>query len=146
MLSLCFVDPFDFGIKFDVIRKLSDFRVDFLVLLATDMDANRAYEHYVKGNSPKLDEALGNVQWRERWEKEVRREGFPAFLAKEFAGSMESLHYLPVPLHRMMKVRTDGNVPLYYLALFSRNELAYKFWDQGRKYSTDQSSFRFEEH
>ncbi len=34
VLSLCFVDPFDFGIKFETLRKLSNFYVDFLVLLA----------------------------------------------------------------------------------------------------------------
>src|SRR5947207_3892911 len=34
VLSLCFVDPFDFGIKFQTLRRLSSFFIDFLVLLA----------------------------------------------------------------------------------------------------------------
>ena len=35
VLSLCFVDPFDIGIKFETLRKLSERRkIDFLVLLA----------------------------------------------------------------------------------------------------------------
>ena len=41
--------------------------IDFVVLLAIGMDANRNYDHYVDGNSPKIDEALGNTEWRERW-------------------------------------------------------------------------------
>ena len=36
-------------------------------------------------------------------------------------------------------VRSDEkNLPLYYLALFSRHETAYKFWDDVLKYGTDQ--------
>ena len=41
VLSLCLVDPFDFGLKFEAIRRLSDLLIDFLVLLAAQMDANR---------------------------------------------------------------------------------------------------------
>jgi hypothetical protein len=58
---------------------------------------------------------------------------------------MESLRYLPTPLDRMKLVRSDEkNLPLYYLALFSRNDTAHQFWDQVLKYGTDQSSFNFE--
>jgi three-Cys-motif partner protein len=60
VLSLCFVDPFDFGLKFETLRRLSMVFMDFVVLLAIGMDANRNYEHYVAGDSTKIDEALGN--------------------------------------------------------------------------------------
>ncbi|HKV92760.1 MAG TPA: three-Cys-motif partner protein TcmP [Candidatus Angelobacter sp.] len=140
VLSLCFVDPFDFGIKFESLRRLSAFYIDFLVLLAIGMDANRNYDHYVDGNSPKIDEALGNTTWRERWkELGARRKEFRPFLASEFAKSMESLGYLPQTLHQMKQVRSDDrNLPLYHLALFSRNETAYQFWKDVLRYGTDQ--------
>jgi len=32
------------------------------------MDANRNYDHYVDGDSTKIDEALGNSRWRETME------------------------------------------------------------------------------
>jgi three-Cys-motif partner protein len=146
VLSLCLVDPFDFGIKFDTLRKLSRVYIDFVVLLAIGMDANRNYDHYVDGNSPKIDEALGNAEWRERWRAaRARRGNFRQFLASEFSKSMEALGYLPTPLDRMKLVRSDEkNLPLYYLALFSRRDTAHKFWDQVLKYGTDQSSFSFE--
>jgi hypothetical protein len=54
------VDPFDFGIKFETLRRLSTVYIDFVVLLAVGMDANRNYDHYVEGQSKKIDEALGN--------------------------------------------------------------------------------------
>ena len=43
VLSLCLVDPFDFGLKFETLRRLSSFFIDFVVLLAVSMDANRNY-------------------------------------------------------------------------------------------------------
>jgi three-Cys-motif partner protein len=146
VLSLCFVDPFDFGIKFETLHKLSAFFIDFLVLLAIGMDANRNYDHYVDGNSTKIDEALGNTEWRERWRRSgARRREFRSFLAVEFARSMESLRYLPQELHQMKQVRSDEkNLPLYHLALFSRSQTAYRFWEDVRKYATDQPSL-FEE-
>lgn len=137
------VDPFDFGIKFETLRRLSAVFVDFVVLLAIGMDANRNYANYVEGNSTKIDEALGNAHWRDRWRAEgVRRSDFRPFLAKEFSMSMASLGYLMKSLDRMKLVRSvEKNLPLYYLALFSRHEMAYHFWDGVLEYSTDQRSF-----
>lgn len=146
VLSLCLVDPFDFGLKFKTICQLSTVYIDFLVLLAVGMDANRAYEHYVDGNNPKLDHAFGNVAWRSRWKSRPRsRDEFPSFVAEEFALSMRSLGYLEVKLHQMKLVRSDEkNLPLYYLALFSKHPTAYQFWEQVLKYGTDQTSFSWE--
>lgn len=63
------------------------------------------------------------------------------FLAEEFSSSMEGLGYLKQPLHRMKLIRSDNkNLPLYYLALFSKSQTAYKFWDDVLKYGTDQTS------
>lgn len=142
VLGLCLVDPFDFGLKFETLRRLSTVFMDFVVLLAIGMDANRNYEHYVDGNSRKIDEALGNTEWRERWKATgIRRSDFRQFLAREFCKSMESLDYLKRPLDRMKQVRSaEKNLPLYYLALFSRSETAFKFWDDVLRYSTDQKN------
>lgn len=128
--------------KFATIRKLSSVYIDFVVLLAIEMDANRNYEHYVEGNSPKIDEVLGNTEWRQRWKDQgVRRSDFPAFLAGEFSRSMESLGFKKQTLGDMKHVRSDENHPLYYLALFSKHTTAYKFWDEVLEYSTDQTGF-----
>ena len=64
---------------------------------------------------------------------------FRDFLAMEFAASMESLGYLKQELYQMKMVRsTEKNLPLYYMALFSKHQTAYKFWDEVMKYSTPQ--------
>lgn len=143
VLSLCVVDPFDFGLKFETLRRLSAMFVDFVVLLAIGMDASRNYDHYVDGHSTKIDDALGNADWRDRWKAVgIKRSDFRPFLAEEFCRSMESLGYLKTPLDRMKLVRSvEKNLPLYYIALFSRHGTAFKFWDEVLKYSTDQKSF-----
>ena len=146
VLSLCFVDPFNFGLKFATLRRLSDVFMDFVVLLAIGMDANRNYDAYVEGNSNKIDEALGNTDWRARWKAGGRRRrDFRLFLADEFCMSMESLGYLKKSRDHMKLVRSsDKNLPLYHLALFSRHEKAFQFWSEVLKYSTDQTSFSWD--
>lgn len=85
VLSLCFVDPYDIGIKFDTLRQLSTRFTDFLILLALYMDANRNYENYVKEKSVKVDQFLGSDDWRGRWGvAQMSGEQFPRFLAEEF--------------------------------------------------------------
>lgn len=143
VLSLCFADPYDISLRLETLRKLSSRYMDFLVLLALWSDANRAYRRYVMEDAIKVDEFLGSKSWRDRW-KATERQGvhFPKFLAQEFSASMESLDYLPTPIHQMKLVRSDDkNLPLYYIAPFSRNALAHKFWDETLKYGTDQTSF-----
>jgi three-Cys-motif partner protein len=140
VLTLCFVDPFNIGIKFETLRQISSRRVDFLVLLAVYMDANLNYSRYTTVESRKIDEFLGSSDWRSAWPK-AQQEGdeFPKFLAQQFAQRMQTLGYLPQPLYNMKMVRSDEkNLRLYYLALFSRHELAYKFWQDVLSYSDDQ--------
>jgi three-Cys-motif partner protein len=146
VLTLCFADPYDIGLKFDTIKALSDRFVDFLALLAVYSDANRAYKRYVMEDARKVDEFLGSTTWRERWRvAEANGMAFPRFLAEEFASSMETLKYLPTPIHKMKMVRSDDkNLPLYYIALFSRHMLAHDFWDGALKYGTDQTRFNWE--
>jgi len=141
VLTLCFADPFDVSLRFETIRALAADRfVDFLVLLALGMDANRNYEHYVKDDADKIDNFLGSDDWRERWATaQWDAVKFTKFLADEFTKSMATLNYIPPAYYTMKEVRShEKNLALYRLALFSRNERAYKFWDQVLKYSTDQ--------
>lgn len=142
VLGLCFVDPFGIGIRFDTLKQLSRRYIDFLCLLAVYMDANRNFSRYIRAKSRKIDDLLGKSTWREEWSS-AEREGayFPKFLAEEFSASMKTLKYIPPPLYSMKQVRSDEkNLPLYYLALFSRNKRAYDFWEKVLSLATDQPS------
>jgi three-Cys-motif partner protein len=139
-LGLCFVDPYNLSIQFETLTKLAERRLDILCLLALHMDANRAYDVYINQDSSKVDRFLGSDTWKTDFINSGRpRQEFPMFLAQYFAKRMQTLGFEETPTHSMHLVRSDDrNVPLYHLALFSRNQLAYKFWDQARTYSTDQ--------
>jgi len=145
VLTFCFIDPFDISIKFSTLRRLSSHFIDFLILLALHMDANRNVEHYLDPGNPKVDEFLDLPDWRERWKiAESRGVRFPRFLAEEYSVRMEELGYLRQSWERMKQVRSVGkNLPLYRLALFSRSKVAYQFWDDVLKYSSYQRNFGF---
>ena len=140
VLSFCFIDPFDISIRFSTVRRLSSYYMDFLFLLALHMDANRNLDHYLNPDNSKIEGFLDLPGWRERWRiAEGGGTSFPRYLAEEYSRQMEELGYLPVPWHKMKQVRSDEkNIPLYRLTLFSRHSLAYQFWDEVLRYSTDQ--------
>ena len=143
VLSFCFVDPYDLSVKFSTIGKISDRFVDFLILLALGMDANRNLQHYLDPTNHKIDDFLGLPDWRDRWTKQFSNgsASFPQFLAETYAKQMETLRYLPVAFHQMKPIRSDvKNLPLYHLALFSRHKLAYSYWEDVLKYGTSQLS------
>ena len=141
--SLCFADPYDIGLKFKTLRTIAENRyADFLVLLALFSDARRAYKRYVMEDSVKVDEFLESSTWRDRW-RPAESQGtlFPKFLAEEFAARMESLGYLRTLTHQMKLVRSDEkNLPLYYIAPFSKHPLSLKFWAEAKKYGSDQTN------
>jgi len=145
VLSFCFVDPFSVGIQFNTIRRLAEGRaIDFLILLALGMDANRNIRSYVSAQSTRIGEFLGSPDWRARWDEAQKSgEDFIYFLAREYATAMERIGYLPTLPAEMHRVRSDlKNLPLYYLAFFSKHPLGKQFWKDVQKYSTDQFSLR----
>jgi three-Cys-motif partner protein len=145
VLSFCFADPTDISIKFATVKKLAQYFVDFLFLLALDMDANRARQAYLDPNNTKIDDFLGEANWRQRWEQSSKRD-FRRFLAEEYAKRMATLGYIPLEFEKMKQVRADdNNRPLYRLALFSKHKLAYKYWDDVLKYSTSQLAWDWDQ-
>ena len=145
VLSLCFVDPNDIGIRFSTLESLGKkFYVDFIVLLALYMDALRAEQDYIK-NPSKIDQLLGTPTWLDRW-MTAKQNGaeFPRFLAEEFAASMATMKYIPPPFYSMRKIFLyEKNIPLYAVGLFSRHPLAYDLWDKALKGSDDQLDLSF---
>lgn len=143
VLTFCFIDPYSLNIHFETVRKLAEGRaMDVLILLALQMDANRNEAIYMRPDNPRIDNFLGDNSWRPRWKAPERRGlGFVRFLAEEYSTAMERLGYVRPGLEGMVEVKLPANnLPLYYLAFFSKDRLGYKYWDQVRKYSTDQLS------
>jgi three-Cys-motif partner protein len=145
VLSFCFVDPFSLDMHFATIEALSAKFMDFLVLLALDMDARRNLKNYFRSTSTKADLFLGLPDWRERWKRFSQADNsFQRFLAAEFEKQMISLGYRKHSRANTKHIYTmDRNLPLYHLAYFSRHSKGYKFWDECLNYSSAQQSFDF---
>jgi three-Cys-motif partner protein len=141
VLSFCFADPFSVRLRFATIRALAKERfIDFLILLALGMDANLNLSTYLDQEHGRIDEFLENPAWRTDWaDAERRGERFIPFLALQYSRAMKRLDYLPASLENMFQVRSDQkNLPLYYLAFFSRHKKGYDFWKEVLKYATPQ--------
>lgn len=141
VLALCFADPYKLAnLAFETISALAERLVDFLILIPTDMDANRNVSRYVATQSTRIERFLGDPHWRHDWKAaQDRRESFGIFLADHFGRRMHTLGYIHPGIKGMPLVRsTDKNLPLYRLALFSRNKLGTTFWTEAQKYSDPQ--------
>jgi len=108
-LSLCFIDPFNIGIHFDTVKRLSGKRMDFLIVLPTGMDATRNQARYFDKNDSKIAQFLGQPDWRKLLEDAERRgTPFRQFLADLYASQMATLGYIKVPVSEMREIRSDG--------------------------------------
>ncbi len=146
VLTFCFVDPYRIGdLQFETVQKLAEMYKDFLILIPSYMDANRNLDAYLRPDNQDLDRFLGDPAWREAWRKaHSRGERFGDFIAASFGRSMSKLRFLYENVGDMVLVRsTEKNLPLYHLAFFSRSPLGAKFWQEARRYSTDQRELPF---
>jgi hypothetical protein len=126
---------------FATVRQIAEGRaVDFLILLALYVDANRNVGSYVEQENPTIDLFLGDQKWRERWQTaQASGSSIVEFLAAEYSQRMAQIGYLPMALDDMVKIRThQRNLPLYFLAFYSRHKQGLKFWAEVRKYASDQ--------
>jgi three-Cys-motif partner protein len=141
VLAFCFVDPFKLDdLAFSTIEKLSARFMDFLVLVPTDMDANRNEVPYNDPSSEVVSRFTGMPDWRARW-NEVDNKSFGLFVLEEFSAHMQKLGYKPQQNDESVLVRNyKRNAPLYRLAFYSRHDLGKKFWKETKKHNNPQIS------
>ena len=147
-LTACFVDPYGLSdLKFETLRLLAqNRRIDFLVLVPSHMDATRNEARLTRDSDPLLDDFLGDRTWRTRWvatSREPAPPSFGAFVVEEFARSMQALGYLRFDPKDAALVDAK-NVPLYHLALFSKNPRGADFWRKAKRSVSKQGGL-FEE-
>ena len=133
-LPFCFVDPYSLNLNFSTIKALGQSLVDFLILQALHMDANRNFETYLNEENTKIAEYLGVPNWRELFEKEgiVYRKDFVKFLADQYQVQMKKLGYQDAK--HMHQIRSnEKNLPLYYLAFYSKHPMGEKFFKEVQK-------------
>ncbi|MBI2969049.1 MAG: three-Cys-motif partner protein TcmP [Bacteroidetes bacterium] len=144
VLSFCFVDPFALNIHFTTIEKLGIFAMDFLILLALGMDANRNFELYLNNSNDKILKFLNNENWREKFAENhpMEHKSFIQFLAQEFRANIEKIGYTKAENFHEIR-SSDKNLPLYHLAFFSKHNLGNDFWNKVQSYSDGQHKLNF---
>lgn len=146
-LTFCFVDPYSLkNLRFDTISALAERYMDFLVLIPSGYDATRNEGIYLSPENRTIDRFLGRPGWREEWRgAQAAGATFDRFMTDAFAESMKALGYRYPGFHDSHLVRsTEKKLRLYRLVLFSRHELAEKFWRQVRKYASPQRGLPFD--
>ncbi|HEU5168028.1 MAG TPA: three-Cys-motif partner protein TcmP [Chitinophagaceae bacterium] len=142
-ISFSFVDPFSLNLHFETIEKLSKVgRIDFLILLALMMNANRNVHNFIDEESKVIDLFIKKPNWRETFLKgETRREDFIKFIADVYDQNMLDLGYKVKNEGLKPKVDADEyNLSLYYLAFYSKSPLGNKFFSEIQKYHIDQQT------
>jgi three-Cys-motif partner protein len=142
-ISFSFVDPFSLNLHFETIEKLSKVgRIDFLILLALMMNANRNVHNFIDEESKVIDLFIKKSNWRETFlNGETRREDFIKFIADVYDQNMLELGYKVKNEGLKPKVDADEyNLSLYYLAFYSKSPLGNKFFSEIQKYHIDQQT------
>jgi three-Cys-motif partner protein len=135
VLAFCFADPYKLDdLAFSTIEKLSARFMDFLILVPTDMDANRNVESYTAPSNETVAQFTGRSDWRTRWNL-LSNKQFGLFVLEEFSAHMQALGYRPQQMDESVLVRNyQKNAPLYRLAFYSRCDLGKKLWKVTKNY------------
>jgi three-Cys-motif partner protein len=140
VLPFCFVDPFSLNLHFNTIKTLGNRGLmDFLILQALHMDANRNLEKYLKDENSRIENYLGVSNWREQYQKYCggKAKNFVKFLADIYKAQMTEMGYLAD--HNMYQIRSnEKNLPLYYLAFFSKHPRGVQFFKKIESYANPQ--------
>jgi three-Cys-motif partner protein len=138
VLTFCFVDPFSLNLHFKTIKSLGEKRIDFLILMALQMDGKRNLEKYLEENNSKINLFLDEKNWRPEFLKSgYSAKDFTRYLSDKYDSKMKQLGYLEPPQkHRIQAFSTY--LPLYYLAFYSKHERGNEFWGKVKGYGTNQ--------
>jgi len=144
LLPFCFVDPYSLDLKFNTIANLGKNLMDFLILQALHMDANRNFEKYIKEENNRISEYLGDNNWREKLNENETdpKKDFVRFLADQYQKSMMRIGYLENKT--MHQIRSnEKNLPLYYLSFYSKHQRGIDFFNKIEKYCNPQLKLDF---
>lgn len=128
LISFCFVDPFAADLRFETIKALADFRMDFLILLMLGRDARTNFrQYYVDESNTRIADLIDDPDWRNEYKRSDQR--VVRFLLSRFDAAMVRLGYHSSSDDLTHQVKIAGkNVFLYSLVFYSRSQLGKVFW------------------
>ena len=125
-LDFCFIDPTNWQIKFDSIRRLvKDRRMDLAITFHTG-----AIKRYADVAPEKLDDFFGDSAWRNEYKNMLlsgKREGSRVLL-DAYENRLRGLGYKDI--QDRVLVRGPRNLPLYHLIFASKHWRGKDFWNK----------------
>lgn len=138
-LPFCFVDPFSLDLQFKTIQTLGQDLMDFLILMALHMDANRNLSNYLNDNNDKIAQFTGDDYWREEFMKyDNKQKDFIKYLADKYDQNMMNLGYIKPANKHLVRI-ASRNLPLYYLAFYTKHNRGNDFYKKVKKTATGQT-------
>jgi len=108
-------------------------------LLALHMDANRNLPYYLDENSKKIEDFVGDPNWRnELTESESTGKGFIKYLSNKYDQNMMDLGYVK-PANKHLVRSSNKNLPLYYLAFYSKHDRGNDFYKKVKQTAIGQT-------
>ena len=135
VLGLCFADPCGLSdLNFATIERLAGRKMDFIILIPTEMDANRNLRiNYLNPDNHVLDNFFGTNEWREKWlEEKSKGTRFSKFMIQFYRLRMNEHNYKYGGDEQIRLTNTDR--PLYRLGFYSEDPLGEKFWELAKQY------------
>ncbi len=131
-LDFCFIDPTNWQIKFDSIRRLTkDRRMDLAITFQLG-EMKRCAELAPK----QLNDFFGDPYWHDEYMAGSTKSGA---LLGAYKRRLESLGYEQKNMHDFILIKTTKRVPLYHLLFASKNPRGTDFWAKSsQKSSTGQ--------
>jgi len=124
-LDFCFIDPFNWEIKFDSIRKLTQGRRMDLAITFHIGNIKRVADRPTQG----LKDFFPDSNWQEEYQK-AGQEGKLSgrVLLDAYERGLREIKYVEIKDYVLMTNKTK--VPLYYLIFASKNKRGADFWDK----------------
>lgn len=134
-LILTFIDPTGMQAKFSTIRSLTkDLRMDLIINFPLQA-INRSYSYALQGYDQKYDDFFGSKEWKSTMTGLTDMRSIGARLLDLYKNQLRTIGYEQFEdlSNDDILVRGPKNIPLYYLFLASKNEIAHKFWKEIQK-------------
>jgi spore photoproduct lyase len=136
-LSLAVVDPTGLHIKFSTLKNLTkDRRIDLVITFSEGMDIKRNLWKYLKQSHSKLDEFMGDKDWRLLFPKDVKQIDqltdihVEKSLITHYRKKLGTLDYKVKSGDEILIRSSHKNLPLYYLLFASKHPLGHTFWQK----------------
>ncbi len=126
-ITFAFIDPTNWQISFDTIRRLTETRrVDLLVSFF-----GPSMKRVAKLDQPLVDAFFGTNAWQTD-PRFLGPDGRPTLsgLLACYREQLAGIGYLNQISAREIAVTNSKNVPMYLMAFFSKNTMGYTFWNR----------------